>query len=194
MKQTSRKYNQDVSIKDIFYYYCFRYFKEYPLKKDGTISKRPKVYHDSIYNVSITDYHNILKDFYGHISERILKGEDFKMFERLGTIGIRKNKIHIKINKEGDVITNAPIDFKKTMELWQDDSEAKEKKVLVRHLNEHTNRYIHRWYWDKSVANFRNKIAYAFIPSRKNKRKLSKKLKSDDNVDYYTRYNKNKQF
>lgn len=189
------RYKQDVSIKDIYEYYCQMYFKERYLKKDGTLSKDFKVHSDSKYNIPVKLYNNILKDFHKLVSDDILNGKDFTLFERLGVIGIRKNKIKIKVEDNGKVQTNAPVDYKATKELWKENKEAKEKKLLIRHINTHTRRYIHRWYWDKYHANFRNKTAYSFIPCRANKRKLAKILKDEDsNVDYYARYGKNKKF
>jgi hypothetical protein len=195
MRETQRRYNQDVSIKDIYEYYAQMYFKEKFIKKDGTVSKKSIVHKNSKYNVIIKTYNNIIKDYHELMCDDILKGKDFTIFERLGVIGIRKNKIKIKVKDNGEVETNAPIDFKSTMELWADNKEAKEKKILIRHINIHTKKYIHRWYWDKNHANFRNKTAYSFIPSRKNKRNLAQVLKDEDSeVDFYTRYSRTKKF
>jgi hypothetical protein len=195
MRETQRRYNQDVSIKDIYDYYCHMYFKEKFIKKDGELSKKSIVLKDSKYNIPITVYNTIIKDFHIMMCESILKGKDFTLFERLGVIGIRKNKIKIKVSDTGDVVTNAPIDFKSTMDLWEENKEAKEKKLLIRHINQHTKKYIHRWYWDKGDANFRNKTAYSFIPSRANKRNLAKILKDEESeVDFYTRHNRRKKF
>lgn len=195
MKQTQWRYNQDIGIKEIYDYYCHMYFKEKFIKKDGTISKKSTVHKNSKYNISIKLYNDIIKDFHDIISEEILKGIDFNIPERLGVIGIRKNKTKIKIDEQGNVITNAPIDFKATRELWDVNEKARENKTVIKHINEHTKRYIHRWYWNKGDANFRNKTAYCFIPCRKNKRELAKVLKDENNdVDFYTRYSQNKKF
>ena len=195
MRETQWKYNQDVSITDIYDYYCHMYFKEKFIKKNGEVSKKSIVHKDSKYNIPITVYNTILKDFHLMMCESILKGKDFTLFERLGIIGIRKNKISIKVNEKGEVLTNAAIDFKSTLELWDQNKEAKEKKTLVRHINNHTQKYVHRWYWNKGDANFRNKTAYSFIPSRANKRLLAKILKDEDSdVDFYTRFNRRKKF
>ena len=195
IKQTHRRYNQDVGIKEIYEYYCHMYFKEKFIKVNGEASIKSKVHKDSKYNITSSQYNKIVKEFHQLIVKDILKGEDFILFERLGTIGVRKNKIKIKVDVNGVVQTNAPIDFKATNDLWDENPEAKEKKILIRHINHHTKKYIHRWYWDKGDANFRCKSAYSFIPSRTNKRLLATVLKDEDNeVDFYTRFNRQKKF
>lgn len=182
-------------IKDLYEYYAHMYFKEKFIKENGDISKKSIVHHNSKYNVGVSLYNKILKKFHELIVNDILNGEDFILPERLGIVGIRKNKTKIKVDDKGNIITNAPIDFKSTMELWEKNESAKKQKKVVRHVNDHTKRYVHRWYWNKHDANFRNKTAYSFIPSRTNKRLLAKVLKDEDNnIDFYTRYSRHKKF
>lgn len=195
MRQTQRRYNQDVGVHDLYDYYSHLYFKEKFLKKNGELSKKSIVHKNSKYNIGSSLYHKILKDFHKMVVNDVLSGEDFIIPERLGIIGIRKNKTIIKTDEEGNVITNAPINYKATLDLWEKDPKAKENKKIIRHINEHTNRYVHRWYWNKYDANFRNKTAYSFIPTRTNKRLLAKVLNDEDSsVDFYTRFSKGKKF
>jgi hypothetical protein len=55
---------------------------------------------------------------------------------------------------------------------------------LVYHLNDHTDNYYYRFYWDKSTCNVYNNTAYSFIPARPNKEKLAKILR-EGGVDYF---------
>ena len=67
-------------------------------------------------------------------------------------------------------------DWKATKLLWMENPMARENKKLIFHMNEHTEGYWFRFKWDKSIANFRNKIAYSFVPTRNNKKKLIERV------------------
>jgi len=194
-KQIGPKYRPDVSNRDLYTFFANTHFKEKIIKKDGTESRYYKIHKGSKFNIGQTLFTKILERYFELVVEDILKAEDYKLPQRLGIIGIRKNKTKIKVDKNGKILTNAPIDFKSTQELWEKDPIAKKQKRLIRFLNYHTKGYIHRWYWDKYHANFQNKSAYSFIPSRKNARLLAKLLQDPNNdVDFYGRYNYNKKF
>jgi len=187
-KRTKGKYTTDIRVKEIYNYYSLFYFKEYPTTKEGVVSKIPKIHRKGKYYVSLTLFSKILKDFYKGISEEILKGYYFPLFSRMGNISIRKMKLTFKVDDTGELITNAPIDWKSTLDLWQEDEDAKNQKILVRHINTHSNGYIYRWFYDRGLANFRNKTKYAFIPSRENQRNLAKLIKDENNeIDFYNR-------
>jgi hypothetical protein len=116
----------------------------------------------------------------------ILEGRDFIM-PSLGTLGIRKSKVIVKMTPEGDIDKRyLRPDWKKTKELWARDSEAKEKKQLVFHLNKHFNGFNVKWWWDKRTCIVPNHSAYALVMSRANKRKLSGAIYDENTeVDYY---------
>ena len=73
-------------------------------------------------------------------------------------------------------------EYANTNKLWSTNKEAKKNKKLVFHLNDHSNGYQHRWFWEKRESNIPNHSAYCFLPSRLNKRTLAKALK-DENTD-----------
>ena len=102
---------------------------------------------------------------------------------KIGRLRIRKYKPKIKINEDGTLDKSKLfVDYANTNKLWSTNKEAKKNKKLVFHLNDHSNGYQHRWFWEKRESNIPNHSAYCFLPSRLNKRTLAKALK-DENTD-----------
>ena len=150
------------------------------------IYKYYKSYSDSPlpYNV----FTSVWKDFIGKVTSDIVEyGKDFTMPFRLGSVGIRKKKIKVKMNDDGSIDKRyLRPDWKATKELWENDEEAKEKKQLVFHLNKHFGGYNAKWFWDKSTCSVKNQTAYSLTMTRENKRKLAKAIFDEDlEVDYY---------
>jgi len=102
---------------------------------------------------------------------------------------IKKDKRKPKI-VNGKLVNNIPIDWKATNELWEKDSEAKEKKILVRYNNSHTSGYVFRIYCKKFKSKVKKKNLYKFKPSRNFQRSLSKRIKdpNKDNFDAFLLY------
>lgn len=113
-------------------------------------------------------FRKILKEFNeAMIKEIVLENYEFKLPYRLGTLGLRKFKPKLQLDKDNKLINHNPPDFKKTRELWEKDPIAREKKILVRHLNKHTNGYIFEIRYFTKNALFKNKTSYKFTPVRK---------------------------
>lgn len=121
--------------------------------------------------ISRTEYVNICQSFNKRISHEIItKSIEFRCFYRLGFFGIRSYKRNI-VFKNGKInINKNPIDWVKTKELWAEMYPGKDKeqlseipnKKLVIHTNEHTNGYVYRWSWDKTLCNIPNNRIYSF--------------------------------
>lgn len=123
----------------------------------------------------------------------ILEGKDFTMPFRLGSVGIRKQKIIVIMKDDGSIDKRyLRPDWKATKELWAQDPEAKERKQLVFHLNKHFGGYNCKWFWDKSTCSVQNQTAYSLSMTRENKRKLSVAIFDEDvEVDYYEQKKQN---
>ena len=122
-----------------------------------------------------TDFGNILKDLNLAIGEKILDGYSFKMPSRMGVLSITKKKEFVDY-KDGKAVTNRPINFKATMDLWAEYPEAKEQKKLVRYLNKHSNGYIYKIAFNRFYATFKNKSVYSVQVNRWIKRELARKI------------------
>lgn len=94
--------------------------------------------------------------------------ETFKIPKRLGLLRIKKSKMSFK---EG---MSCKIDW---------DATRKYGKTIY-HMNDHTNNYRYRFFWQKGTCNAVNKSAYCFEATRTEKRKLAYLLKNNI-TDYY---------
>jgi hypothetical protein len=134
-------------------------------------------------------FNKIIKKFNRELIKLILyKNFAFKMPYTLGTLRIKKYKYSgIQYDENNNIIKKKLlIDYKKTKDLWERNPAAKEEKKLVLHLNEHSDGYLYRFYWDKTNGKLRNKEAYKFIPSRTNKRWLASVIKDETlKVDFF---------
>jgi hypothetical protein len=112
---------------------------------------------------------------------------DIYLPANLGSIGIRKYDCNPRINSSGTVVmSQTPVDYRATKAYWEKHPEAREQKKLIRYLNNHTNGYRHRFFWDKITHNFTNKFAYQFVPLRKYSRMLANILKDDNiSIDFF---------
>ena len=117
----------------------------------------------------------VLKDLNLSIAEQILDGYTFKLPSRMGLLAVTKKKEFVDY-KDGKAVTNRPIDFKSTMDLWEKYPEAKEQKKLVRYLNKHSNGYIYKIAFNRFYATFKNKSVFSIQVNRWMKRGLAKKI------------------
>jgi hypothetical protein len=131
--------------------------------------------------VSYSDYCTVLNKFNKDISKAIMENAyEFILPSRVGIIRIKKYKPKIKVKDNGELITNnLAVDYKATNELWRNNPEAKKAGKKVFHLNNHSDGYRYIWYYSNYRNNLPNKSLYRFIPTRTNKRELSKLIKDD---------------
>jgi len=125
------------------------------------------------------------------INKIIFEGYEYNMPSKLGSILILKKKI--TPNKD-NLTKYYPTDYKATKDLWASNPEAKEKRILIKHLNRHTNGYLMKIHYNKFNAMYKNKTVYQFIPARYTfKRKLNKALVEHGNkLNFYEPYIKYK--
>ncbi len=127
--------------------------------------------------VSKREYGEILKEFNGFQRERLSnKGAHILFPSGLGYVELGKVKTEVKIDEEGKVVNNLPVDWKRTRELWRTHSEAKEKRTLIKFTNEHTEGYTFKVYYVRKRAKFKNKSIYRIRFNRQLKRDLSKSI------------------
>ena len=93
----------------------------------------------------------------------------FKMPCRLGVLRVKKSKMNYK-------------DKNKLKVDWKT---SKEANKIVYHLNDHTNGYKFRFWWEKRGP-IKNLSVYSFTPIREYKRLLSSILKDKNRtIDYF---------
>lgn len=100
---------------------------------------------------------------------------------------IRKYKQKIKYDKKNNIIkSNLPINWKATKDYWKNNPTAKDKKIVIYHLNDHTDGYRFRFYKYHRAVCLKVLRYYNFKPSRKNDRLLASHILNPLNhIEYY---------
>jgi hypothetical protein len=127
--------------------------------------------------VSRVLFGNILREYNGYVRDRISKkGAEYFFPSKVGKVELRKFKSEVKIDEEGNIINNLPINWKATRELWAENKKSKLNKTKIRYTNEHTDGHTFRIFYKRSKANFKNKSIYKMRFNRTMKRQLSKAI------------------
>lgn len=130
------------------------------------------------YKVSRKTYNSIVSKINKFVVDEIVDtSKEFVLPHRTGYIGVIKIKRGVKMLPNNVVINNAPPDWKTTMELWENNPEAKEKKIIVRYKNTHTGGYVYNIKYNRYNATFKNKSFFSFIGTRDFKRAIAKRIK-----------------
>jgi hypothetical protein len=133
-------------------------------------------------------YLKIVSGFIKFIVKKALDGFFVKLSGggSLGAIGIVGKIKNVFIDKEGE-IAGASVDGRATTDLWNSNPEAKEKKQLIYHLNEHTNGIAYRWVWSTTDMKIANKRLYSLSMTKgpnSNRRAIARMIKDHDK-EYY---------
>lgn len=143
----------------------------------------------SVYDVSYLKFARILQETNEAMMEAMMKENmTLKLPYRLGEVSIKKYKSKTE-NEDGSMNKRKlSVDWKETKELWAEDEDAREKKILIYHLNKHTLGYKYMWHWYRGISNVRNVRLYRFYPLRRWKRGLAAILLNPLNkIDFYER-------
>lgn len=164
-----RKYPKDIGTQDFYKHY---------------ISTLDSVELENGYKLDRGTYNKVFSEINQGLQNYILDGNSFKMLYKLGTIMVIKKEVK-PIVVDGK-LKNVVVDWASTRKLWKEDEESFKKGTKVYFNNDHTDKFLYRWYWNKKYTNFTNTNCYKFIAIRKAKRKLKDKLNNPQNkVDFY---------
>lgn len=152
-------------------YGVYDYYKAYRKNK-------PK---DKEFILTEKEYYNILRRMNDLLVDSISEGVEVNLPCRMGKIEIRRYKIEPRIDKEGNLIYKAPIDWDATLKLWYEDKEAKKDKTLIK-IESSSN---FRIFYNKMKATFNNKSVYLFNINRNLKKKVSDAIKREE-IDGFT--------
>jgi hypothetical protein len=119
------------------------------------------------------EFYSIIRSVNQYLCDYIASGEEVILPQKMGIISIRKRLRNIRIDEDGKIYSNLPVDWESTIKLWYEDKEAYESKTLVR-VDE---KEIFRIYYDKVKANYNNKSFYEFSFNKDLKVKLKQKIK-----------------
>ena len=126
----------------------------------------------------------IIKKINGYLVSKLLNGSDIHLPLGMGKIELRKYKSKIRI-QNNKVVTNLPVDWKRTIDWWKKDSEAYKNKCLLRHET----KMLFSIHYNKKRATYKNKNFYQFIINRRVKKLLSDKIKNNE-IDTFLYYDR----
>lgn len=117
--------------------------------------------------LSENEFRKVIRYINSILQESLASGEDINLPCKMGRLELRKFKTSVSF-KDGKMITNLPIDWDETLNLWYEDKESfKEKRKVRMEVPE-----VFRVYYKKSTANYNNKSFFTFKVNRDLKQKL----------------------
>lgn len=121
------------------------------------------VENNPLYQVEYKTFRAILNDYFKYLRDQLIEeGKEVKLPCRLGTLAIVKHKPKEYTGK------SLRIDY----------AASKKYNKMIFHLNEETNGFKYRYYWNKQNMLTQNKTKYQLIMTRANKRRLAYILKN----------------
>lgn len=152
-------------------------------------------YRDNSKNpVDYKTFSNVIKEYNDRIMNAIIyENLEFRMPFRLGYIRIQRRRL-TPFEKDGKIVKQHIMpDWKKTLEYWKkiypnktvDEIKKIPNKKILRYLNEHTNGYSARFYWDKKISNVKNQSCYIFKATRTAKENLASYIKKTGKIEYF---------
>jgi len=116
----------------------------------------------------------------------LLKGDKIELPHRLGSLSVIKKKQRIRLRFDNTIDTKfLIIDWPKTWEYWKKNSEAALKKKLLYYMNDHTDGFRYKFFWDKYGINSEHIRFFSFKPSRLLSRRLPEVLADEDTIKNY---------
>lgn len=112
--------------------------------------------------VGMPMYSLILKTFFDIVIKKIITEMYQFKFPNIGLFYLIKQKQKLCKDKNGKLVVHASVN-------WPETKKAGKK---IYYLNPHTNRYVYKISWDKSVIDFLNKRFYSFRLQTKHKQYL----------------------
>lgn len=129
-------------------------------------------------SVNRTLYSKILSDYFKMMREELFERRLIVLPQMFGKIKIVKYLPKLDFDEAGNLVNRLPVNLRATHELWESNKEAKEKRILVRYRNTHTNGYTFKVHWSKGRMRFLG--LFSFKPNRLLKRELSQKIMNDN--------------
>lgn len=123
---------------------------------------------DTIYDIDYAKYRAIVTDYFLHLQRKLIEeGKMIKLPYRMGNVQIIKSKPK-HLDKR-----SLRIDYQAT----------KQNNKLIFLLNEHSDMFKYRYWWNKVDMVVPNKSKYQLVATRANKRRLAQIIKNRE-LDY----------
>ena len=123
---------------------------------------------DTVYDINYTTYRAIVTDYFKYLQQRLIEeGKMIKLPYRMGNVQVVKSRPK-HLDKR-----SLRIDYQAT----------KQENKLVLLLNEHSDFFKYRYWWNKVDMMVPNKSQYQLVATRENKRRLAQIIKNKE-LDY----------
>lgn len=144
-------------------------------KKLETFITSYKHYSNQVENkVTKKIYLSVLNGFAEFLMNAVLEGEHVTLPSKIGSIEIIGKKLKPKVTDNG--IEGLTINWQATKKLWKECETCKQKEQKVYYFNEHSDGIRYRFMWSRNSILMTNKYLYTYVPNRKSKAKLFKKV------------------
>lgn len=130
--------------------------------------------------ITLREFRNIINTVNKILVKRFIEGHDIKFPKRMGNIELWKHTPTFK-NVNGKIKTTLKIDWKRTLEYWNNNEEAYKNKTILKKETD----TIFRIVYNKSKAMYVNKQFFRFIPSRSFKSALKEAIRNNS-IDAFT--------
>jgi hypothetical protein len=131
---------------------------------------RPK---EKKYVLTESQYFSIVRQINNLLADELSVGKEISFPKRMGIIELRKYNTNVRFDEHGNLKTNLPIDWNKTLELWYNDEESRNNKTLLRQETKE----VFKIYYNKYSANYNNKSFYEFKCNKDLKQRLKQNIK-----------------
>lgn len=118
------------------------------------------------------EFYSIIRGINELVANEIALGHTITFPSRMGVLELRKSKPTVKY-VNGKLKVTYPVDWDKTLRLWFNDEEAKEKKILIR-MEEDA---VYRVKYCKYDATYNNKSFYEFSLNKRVRKFLKENIK-----------------
>lgn len=135
----------------------FKITNSYTIRKIYRWNKKHKVT-----NLDEKTYSRIIKRINQLLVEKFFKIGTLRFPQNLGSLYLTKKDTSPFINKEGKLVIPKLVDWKRTLQLWYEDPEAREAKILVRVETP----ICYKIVYSKHSARYKNKTFYNFSACR----------------------------
>ena len=109
-------------------------------------------------HVDSKDFYAIIRGINSILAEEIAKGTTIYFPAKMGRLELRKYQKGVSF-VNGKLHNTYPVDWKRTFELWYEDPEAKEKKIVIRDEQP----WVYHVKYCKFRATYENKTFYQFV-------------------------------
>lgn len=107
------------------------------------------------------EFYSIIRSVNNLLADEISNGREITFPHKMGGLEISKRVPGVTF-VDGKLKNTYPIDWNATLRLWFEDSEAKEKKILVRAEED----FVYKVRYKKGSADYNNKCYYGFEVNR----------------------------